>query len=149
MNALVRGAQPQDAADIAALCAELGYAGTAQELHQRLLCLAPLPNDWVGVAEVAGEPLLGWIHVGRRFTLQDGQSAEILGLVTGEQVRRRGVGRALVAAAEAWARQQGALRLKVRSNIARVQSHEFYPALGFERTKTQHVYVKALTAVTP
>ncbi|MCK2149424.1 hypothetical protein MYE70_10135 [Marinobacter alexandrii] len=27
---------------------------------------------------------------------------------------------------------------------ALLESHEFYPAIGFERTKTTHVYAKAL-----
>ena len=33
----------------------------------------------------------------------------------------------------------------LRSNVARPEAHAFYPALGFERSKTQHVYRKALT----
>lgn len=149
MKFLIRTAAPQDAADIAALCAELGYASTVQQLRQRLHWVGPRATDWVGVAEQPGQPLLGWIHVAQRFALEDGHSAEILGLVAGAAARRRGVGRQLVAAAEAWSRRVGAPKLKVRSNIVRVESHVFYPALGFARSKTQHVYVKALTAVVP
>jgi len=34
--------------------------------------------------------------------------------------------------------------LRVRSNVARAQSHPFYAAMGYDRVKTQHVYCKAL-----
>jgi len=30
----------------------------------------------------------------------------------------------------------------VRSNIARTESHVFYPGAGFTRMKTQHVYLR-------
>ena len=35
----------------------------------------------------------------------------------------------------------------VRSNASRVESHSFYPALGYASTKTQQVYRKLLPAV--
>jgi hypothetical protein len=34
----------------------------------------------------------------------------------------------------------------VRSNAARAESHPFYEALGYVRSKTQHVYTKTITA---
>ena len=64
----------------------------------------------------------------------------IVGLVVGERHRRHGVGRALVKAVTEWTRKLGHTTIRVRSNAARVEAHDFYPALGFERTKTQHAY---------
>ncbi len=58
--------------------------------------------------------------------------------------RGRGAGRMLVAAVEDWARARRLRTLKVRSSVARAEPHPFYRRLGFARTKTQHVYVKAL-----
>ena len=78
------------------------------------------------------------------MALESGRRAEIVGLVVAGAGRRRGVGRALVQAAEAWAAKGGIERLIVRSNITRAESHAFYPALGFSRGKTQAVYQKAL-----
>ena len=34
--------------------------------------------------------------------------------------------------------------LFLRSSVDRTEAHMFYPALGFERSKTQHVYRKSL-----
>ena len=70
--------------------------------------------------------------------------ARLMALVVDSSARRRGVGRALVAYAEAWALARGLAALTVRSNAARELSHPFYEALGYNRDKTQYVYSKAL-----
>lgn len=141
----IRPARPEDAAEIAALTTELGYAASGEQMHSRLLWLQSAHGHWVGVAEQPDAPLLGWVHVAHRFTVEEGASAEILGLVIGASARRRGVGTALVEAAERWSRRLGVATIKVRSNSARSESHLFYPALGYMRTKSQHVYAKGLT----
>jgi GNAT superfamily N-acetyltransferase len=56
--------------------------------------------------------------------------------------RREGLGKALVARAEQWARERSLPKLRVRSNVTREESHRFYPAIGFVKSKTQHVYEK-------
>jgi GNAT superfamily N-acetyltransferase len=54
------------------------------------------------------------------------------------------VGRALVAAIEGWAREQGVDVMVVRSNVRRQGSHPFYEGMGYLRQKSQHVYGKRL-----
>ena len=60
------------------------------------------------------------------------------------RARRSGAGRRLIAAAEDWTRARGLRELFLRSSVDRTEAHVFYPALGFERSKTQHVYRKSL-----
>jgi hypothetical protein len=48
----------------------------------------------------------------------------------------------LVGRAETWATEISAETVVVRSNAKRVESHVFYPALGFLPSKTQVVYRK-------
>ena len=57
-------------------------------------------------------------------------------------MRRQGVGRSLVAQAETWAREISAETVVVRSNARRLESHAFYPSLGYLPSKTQVVYRK-------
>jgi len=59
------------------------------------------------------------MHVARRDLLEAKPRAEILGLVVDAAARQRGVGAALVDAAEQWARDHGFDELIVRSNVAR------------------------------
>jgi len=49
-----------------------------------------------------------------------------------------------VGEAERWARERGFRKIRVRSNALRTEAHVFYPALGFARSKTQHIYDRPL-----
>jgi GNAT superfamily N-acetyltransferase len=141
----IRPARLGDAADIAQLSHELGYPVVADVIRARLAALDARAEHWVAVAEAPGPPLLGWIHVAHRITLETGEGAEILGLVVGALARRRGVGKLLVDSGERWSRERGLTKIIVRSNIVRPESHEFYPAVGYVRAKTSHVYSKSLS----
>lgn len=148
------GVRQQDAAEIARLAQLLGYPSGAQAMQDRLDELLTRPDQWIAVAAptpapdrgVEGARLGGWVHVARHITLESGEFAEILGLIVDPAARRAGVGRALVAEAERWACVHQLGRLTVRSNVLRGESHTFYPALGFPRSKSQHVYSKSLGA---
>ena len=141
----IRRAQLADAAEMARLAGQLGYPLPATEMARRLAAVLPDERHLVAVAADGGA-LRGWIHVEHRFSLEGGERAELMGLVIEANCRRGGLGRELVGLAEAWALARGIASLTVRSNAARAESHPFYEALGFARTKTQHVYNKALTA---
>lgn len=141
----IRRAQARDAAEMARLAVQLGYPMSAAEMTRRLGALVRNEHHCIVVAADA-EVLLGWMHVEQRFSLEGGERAELMGLVVDSTARRGGLGRALVGAAEDWARSRGLSSLTVRSNVAREPSHPFYEALGYRREKTQHVYRKALTS---
>ncbi|WP_349367642.1 GNAT family N-acetyltransferase [Salinarimonas sp.] len=48
--------------------------------------------------------------------------------------RSRGIGAALIAAAEDWARSRGAAFVELTSNVARTGSHRFYARLGYAQS---------------
>ncbi len=141
VSAPVRAMAAADLPRVAELSLQLGYPVALAELHRRFERLARSPSD---ALFVAGEPVGGWIHLEHRESLESGESVEITGLVVDAARRREGLGRALVARAEQWALQRGVSRLRVRSNVTRQESHHFYPALGFARAKTQHVYERLI-----
>lgn len=141
----IRAAAPADAREIARLSNELGYPATDAQMAARLAALAPLTTHYIAVAE-APDRLLGWVAMERRLLLVSGEKAELMGLVVASQMQRKGIGKALLAAAERWAAAQGLDAIVVRSNTARTASHPFYERLGYTRSKTQRVYVKALPA---
>ena len=143
-DADIRVARIDDVAELARLSAELGYPLPVPEMTRRLAAMLPSPNHHVLVAS-RGERLLGWLHAERRLSLEGGDRAEVMGLVVDSGARRRGLGRALLAAAEDWASRRGVGRLTVRSNVVRESSHPFYESLGYAREKTQHVYTRSVT----
>jgi aminoglycoside 6'-N-acetyltransferase I len=61
-------------------------------------------------------------------------------------VRRQGIGRALVAAAEAWARSRGCRQMASDAELWNTLSHQAHAALGYEETGRLVVFKKDLTS---
>ncbi len=141
-NVTIRNAQTSDGAPLAALAGELGYPTTSAEMKHRLELLRSDPHHKIVVAERDG--LLGWIHVSMIDTLESESFAEIRGLVVTELHRNAGIGTQLVAAAEKWANEKKCNRIRVRTNIVRVETHAFYKKLGYVSKKTQDIFDKSL-----
>lgn len=140
----VRAARAEDADEIARLSGELGYPVSAAVMRSRLSTVLASASDMVRVCEDGDGAVIGWLQARAASTVESGLRVEIQGLVVAGIARRAGVGRALVAEAERWARARSADTLVVRSNVRRAESHRFYPAVGFSLVKTQHVYGKRL-----
>jgi len=136
--------EPRDAFQTAALAAELDYPGVTPALvAERLAAVAGREDHAVWVHD-DGSQLLGLIHAQHMHRIISSPYAEILHLVVSGRARRGGVGRALVEQVVDWARERRLDRVRVRSNVVRDAAHPFYLSLGFERHKTQHVYLRQL-----
>ncbi len=140
----IRRASPGDALFIAQLSTALGYHADDKTIAVRLAVLTESGSDLILVATDASHNVNGWLQAHAAQILDSGFRVEITGLVIAPEQRRRGAGRALVAKAEQWATAIGAAAVVVRSNVQRVESHAFYPALGYAASKTQNVYRKTL-----
>lgn len=140
----VRTARTDDAARLAELAGQLGYDVDEAQMRRGIESLASEPAHAVIVVENSARGVIGWIHVGRRFALLSEPAAEIYALIVDESCRARGVGKRLMQAAEAWARQQGLAMLRVRCNVLRAAAQGFYGNLGYELTKSQGVFDKRL-----
>jgi GNAT superfamily N-acetyltransferase len=129
---LVRPAHPQDAEALAQVLAALGHAGSAEEMRARLWASPPWRAVFVAELglEVAGAAVVELSHPLHR----PGREAALTALATASDCRHRGVGRALVAAALAWARREGCYGLVVRVGLAHDDANGFFRAVGFEET---------------
>lgn len=141
----IRAAHAEDHPRLVELAGELGYGLDPRDAPPRLAALRAIGGE-VLVAETDGR-ISGWMQVGITPALVEARTARILGLVVAATARGGGVGRALVAAAERWARRRGALALSLTSNVIRREAHGFYEHLGFERVKSQYVFSKTLADV--
>jgi GNAT superfamily N-acetyltransferase len=140
---ILRRALLGDAAALAELSGELGYPAEPDEIERRLAALPP--DDDVWVATIDGV-VVGWIHCSLRRTLVVEPHIEILGNVVGERWQGRGVGRALMAAAERSASDRGVSVVRLRSGSHRDDAHAFYRAVGYTEVKQQRVFVRDLKA---
>jgi GNAT superfamily N-acetyltransferase len=133
-----------DAAPVADLTTQLGYATTAAEATERISILLERPDDHAALVAEEGGAVIGWVHVAIYTSLESGRVATIGGLIVGEGHRSGGIGVELLTAAEAWAGENGAAKMVVRSRVTRERAHRFYEREGYRLLKTSHVFEKPL-----
>ncbi len=140
----IREAALADSACIAALAGQLTYPSTPEEVERRLRELPRDGSHAVFVAEDGAGRFVGWAHVYALYFVGSDLRAEVAGLVVDESSRSTGVGKALMARIEQWAREKGLPAVTLRSNVIREPAHKFYESLGYTRIKTQHAFRKVL-----
>src|SRR4051812_1100141 len=113
----VRDAREADAPALADLCGQLGYPSTADATARRLAKLDADPEARTLVATTENG-VIGLATVHLRETLNhEHPLGQLTLLIVDEKNRTHGVGRALVAEAEAWAREKGCKRFIVTTQL--------------------------------
>lgn len=113
---------------------------------ERSLWLAQ-PDTTVLVAIRPDGGLAGFAEVGTRSYAEgcdESPVAYLEGWYVDPDLRRRGIGRLLMAAAEAWARQRGHRELASDSTLDNDAAQRAHEALGFEETDRVVMYRKSL-----
>jgi GNAT superfamily N-acetyltransferase len=131
---IIRTAQSADVEALANLMTELGYPTSSEDMHRRYEAISADPSYATLVAASGGEVLgMVGLHFERSYE-SDGNLARIMALVVGSAHRGRGVGEALISAAEDWGRRKGAGDLMLTTHKRRARAHEFYRRMGYEAT---------------
>jgi ribosomal protein S18 acetylase RimI-like enzyme len=129
----IRDAELNDASELAVLMCELGYETKRPEMETRLKLILPNRAYKTFVAIMDGS-VCGMIGTLTFPSYEHNHaSGRILALVTSSKVRRRGIGRALIATAETDFAQRGIRRVSVDTRLTREDAHKFYELLGYER----------------
>jgi GNAT superfamily N-acetyltransferase len=129
----LRQAEPGDADAIAGLVTSMGYPTKAEDMRPRLAAILS-GTGYRTVVATAGQAVVGFI--GMQLALGYERSTphvRILAMSTDPLHRGRGVGAALIAEAERFARHHHAGMLVVNSGLDREATHSFYAARGFQR----------------
>src|SRR6266446_4391723 len=130
----IRDARLNDAAELAALTCELGYKTTGVEMVTRLDTVLKDARYKTLVAEIGGK-LCGMIGtVWHSSYLHNDLSGQIIALVVSNKMRRRGIARELVAAAEKDFLRRKITRVTLTTRFEREEAHRFYDKLGYART---------------
>lgn len=131
-------------AQIAELNRALNPAATLEHTQRRVRAL---PKEDRLLLAVEGDRLIGYAHIRITRDLLSDESAEVVAIAVAPDRRRMGVGRRLVHAAEAWARESGRSRLILRTNVVVTAAHAFFVALGYAQAETSLVFVRDLEVV--
>ena len=99
----VRAPRDRDLDAMADQAGQLGYPVEPDELRRRLAAVTANDDAAVLVATDPQDRAIGWLHVELKRTLVAPLTAQIMALIVDERARGGGVGRELVAAADAWA----------------------------------------------
>jgi len=139
MEIQIRKASKNDIKGLCRLMEQLnGRPLLPEEMERRLDFIEGSPTEELYVcAETAGAgALLGALGFRLRENIENmSRYGEVSLLVTDRKVRRRGVGRSLMAFAEHLAAERGCIGTWLASGMGRVnEAHVFYKSLGYEVT---------------
>lgn len=146
MSATGPRVRPMTADDLAAvrpLLGQLGYEVAGAELAHRYERVSGSEAHLLLVA-VTGSAVTGFLHAFARPALEKPPEVIVQSMAVDETLRRSGVGRALIAAAEAWALDEGLASVALSSQLEREDAHAFYESLGYERVATSGLLRKKL-----
>lgn len=149
----IRIAQPSDRDQLARMCEALWPESSTREHAQELAPI--LAGQFPGlmplvilVSQGSDGTLAGFIEVGLRSSADGCNPSRPVGYVEGwyvaENRRKQGLGRALLRAAEVWARDQGCVEMASDTLIENRVSQRVHEALGFEVVDRCITYRKAL-----
>lgn len=88
--------------------------------------------------------IIGWMHIALTKALESRSFVEIRGIVVKEKHRGKGAGTKMIQTAEKWTREKGINRLRIRTNITREETREYYRNMGFISLKKQEVFEKEI-----
>lgn len=138
----IRHAEPRDASELVDLARTIGseeegwlitdgdwrttseerrYLRAIRRSHHAAVFVAEIPEQIVGRLSIARDPHPASIHV-----------ADV-GVMVAREHRRHGAGRALMAAAEDWARSVGVLKIELHVFPYNEAALALYESLGYER----------------
>src|SRR5881397_1560051 len=116
---IVRPATAADSAPIADLLGQLGYPCEPSDVPDRLRRLGA-GGDAAAIVATLDGAVVGLATMHSRVVLHSATPvAQLTALVVPETLRGRGIGRTLVDAVDAWARERGATRLVVTTALHR------------------------------
>jgi ribosomal protein S18 acetylase RimI-like enzyme len=133
LDLTIRAAETKDAEALARLMCELGYKTAKSEMQMRLGRIAADERYRTFVAVRDGK-VCGMIGTITNPSYEHNDlGGRILALATSSTMRRRGIGRALIATAEKDFAERGINRVALNTRLTREDAHKFYESLGYKR----------------
>ena len=133
LDLTIRVVEMNDAAALAQLMCELGYETTKPEMQMRMERIATDERYRTFVAVRDGR-VCGMIGTFTSLSYEHNDpGGRILAIAILSTMRRRGIGRALIATAENDFADRGIRRVALNTRLVREDAYKFYESLAYER----------------
>ncbi|AZN40995.1 GNAT family N-acetyltransferase [Paenibacillus albus] len=132
----VRAYRETDLEGLAALMVELGSPTSVLDMQLRMERISATPNYYTFVA-VLEETIVGMIGLRMQHSyVSNDLKTQVSSLAVKSGMQGKGIGKALLAHAEEWAKQQGSYFVYINSGIKeeRTDAHAFYKKRGYAVT---------------
>ncbi|MBV8769607.1 MAG: GNAT family N-acetyltransferase [Hyphomicrobiales bacterium] len=140
---LIRPLRSSDQQAASHLLRQLDYNVDVAELASRIDRVLASSTHFAVAAEESGR-IYGLAHAYERPALEKALEVVLQSLVVDQSVRKKGVGKQLVRAAETWAISRGIDRVVLHTRIDREDARRFYERIGYKVTATSHLMTKCL-----
>ena len=128
-----------DVGSVNHLSHQLGYALSLADTKYQMEKVL-LKEDHIAYVAISQTKVIGWIHAFISFTIESKPFVEIGGLVVDEKHRGQKTGNKLIDKVREWTIEKNIPSLRVRSNVTRHLTHQFYNKIGFKEIKEQKVF---------
>lgn len=133
----------KDAEQLAQLAVELGYENQVAELFKRTEKILQSTEDAIFIAKHEDQ-IVAWIHSFVALRVESPVFVEIAGLVVSQNFRKQRIGNQLIDAVKNWSSAKQIHQIKLRCNVVRTESHQFYQNIGFKLCKQQMIFEIAI-----
>ncbi len=139
MNFNLRTALIGDGESIYGLSSELSHEFLRDDFDKSLFNILDNPDHCLILISIE-DIIVGWIHGIKSMRIQSEPFIEIGGMVVEKTHRRKGLGRMLFLEILSWAKKSSIEKIRVRCNVNRLETHDFYRHLNFIEIKSQNVF---------
>ena len=131
---MIRAAVMADAPQLAALMTQLGYPTQVKEMRARLRSIFS-DNSFRTFVATDDEQIVGMAGTSEQASYEhNDRTGRIVAMVVSDNAQRKGAGRQLMRAVEKSFRRRGVRRIVLNARLERVEAHQFYEALGYQKT---------------
>ena len=129
-----RNANGEDIKELTLLMNELGYFTTLEEMRGRFSKISAHP-DYKTIVAISNDEVVGMVGLAKGlFYEKIGGYLRVLALVVKQSSRGMGTGKALLTAAENWAKEQGLMTVLINCGNRHEREHaqKFYHEMGYD-----------------
>lgn len=114
----------------------LGYDYDYEKQKAKIKAVLNDNSQVIFVADI-GDKVVGYIHLANYDVIYADNFKNCLGLAVDNDFKRNGIGSELLSRGEEWAKEHGAVGIRLCLGMEREKAHKFYLSQGYVENKIQ------------